>query len=160
MNTGDQATATISLVATGGTALMGTGTPVLQSVTLDALDQNGNPVIEQSNGLGPLSAAIENACTAGALPVVQDCQGASQYSGPQFTVSGNWVLNWVYGPCAGNTGTLTVNVVNPSGSSSDNTSVSDTSGGGFGTQQYPIGGTFSLGIASSCPWLVEIDSAG
>jgi hypothetical protein len=156
LDTGQEASVTVSLVASADAALSGMGPPTIQSISLQALDLAGNPVILYSDGSGNLSPVPNSTCSSNGQSIVS-CVGASEYSTPQFTVGGNWLVSWVFGPCQNGSGAFTLNVLNTDGSvSHDNPPHSETSAGNFGTQKYQTGGSFSVQVLSVCPWNVEV----
>jgi hypothetical protein len=157
LDTGQEASATVSLAATGGMALTGNGPPVIQSISMEALDLAGNPVILQSDSSGIVVSTTAPSCTTGGGQSLIACVGASEYTTPQFVVAENWVLSWVFGPCQNGSGAFTLTILNTDGSvSQDNAGYSETSAGNFGTQQYQTGGSYSVQILSVCPWNVQV----
>ena len=67
LSSGEQASATISLVATSGSSVVAAGTPALSSVSVDAVDsQSGEQVVEQGGSAGPpISSLVSAAAPAG-----------------------------------------------------------------------------------------------
>lgn len=157
LDTGQEASVTVSLAATAGNALTANGPPAIQSISMEALDLAGNPVILQSDTTGELVSIPASTCSTGGGQSLIACVGASEYSTPQFSVSGSWVLSWVFGPCQNGSGTFTLNILNTDGSvSQDNGPYSETSAGDFGAQQYHVAGDYSAQILSACPWNIEV----
>jgi hypothetical protein len=156
LDTGQEASATVSLAATADAALSGIGPPTIQSVSLQALDLAGNPVILYSDNGGTLASVPAPTCANNGQSVIT-CVGAAEYTTPQFTVGGNWLVSWVFGPCQNGSGAFTLNVLNTDGSvSQDNPPHSENSAGNFGTQNYQTGGAFAVQVLSVCPWNVEV----
>jgi len=155
MNAGDDATATVSLVVTGGTTLMASGGPSIQSVTLDALDQSGHQVVQVNAGGGPPIGQLLTACVNASGQLVVACSGSGVLSTPQFTVSVTWDLVWSFNSCPDATGTLIVTVLNADGSQLDSRTFSQPPSSNSGTQRYTSSGTFSLAINSPCSWSVQ-----
>jgi len=157
LDTGQEASVTVSLAVTGGDVLTGTGPAAIQSISLEALDLGGSPLILQSDSSGALVSLPAPACNTGGGQSLIRCTGASEYSTPQFTVVGNWVLTWVFGPCPSGVGTFSLSVLNPDGSvSPSNPGLSESSAGDFGTQRYQNDGTYSVQALSVCPWNFEV----
>jgi len=155
MNAGDEATATVSLVVTGGTTLMASGGPSIQSVTINALDQSGHPVVPVSASGGPAIAQLATACVSASGQVVVACNGSGILSTPQFTVNVTWDLVWSFNSCPDATGALVVTVLSSDGSKLDSRTFSQPPSSNSGTQHYASSGTFSLAINSPCSWSVQ-----
>jgi len=155
MNAGDDASATVNLVVTGGTALMASGGPSIQSVTVEALDQSGNQVVQFNPGGGPVTAILTTACSNPTGQAVVACTGSGVFSTPQFTVNVSWELVWSFGSCPDPTGSLAVNVLNPDGSQMDSRTFSQPPASNAGAQHYTSSGTFTLSISSPCSWSVQ-----
>jgi hypothetical protein len=156
LDTGEEASVTVSLTATADAALSGVGPPAIQSISLQALDLAGNPVVLYSDGSGNL-APVSAATCPNTSQAVLACVGSTEYTTQPFTVDGNWLVTWVFGPCQFGSGAFTLNILNNDGSvSKDNAPYTETSAGNFGTQNYQTGGTFSVQVLSVCPWNVEV----
>jgi hypothetical protein len=155
MNAGDDASATVNLVVTGGTTLMASGGPSIQSVAVEALDQSGNQVVQFNPGGGPLTGVLTTACTNPKGGTVVTCTGSGTFSTPQFTVNLNWDLVWSFGSCPDAKGSLTVNVLNPDGSQMDIRTFSQPPASNAGTQHYTSSGTFSFSVTSPCSWALQ-----
>jgi hypothetical protein len=156
LDTGQEASVTVSLTATADAALSGMGPPTIQSISLQALDLAGNPVVLYSDGNGNLTPIPASTCS-NSSQAVMECIGSSELTTQPFTVGGNWLLSWVFGPCQNGSGAFTLNILNTDGSvSNDNPPYTETSAGNFGTQNYQTGGTFSVQVLSVCPWNVEV----
>jgi len=155
MNAGDDASATVNLVVTGGTALMASGGASIQSVTVEALDQSGNQVVQFNPGGGPVTTTLTTVCSNPAGQAVVACMGSGVFSTPQFSVTVNWDLVWSFGSCPDPTGTLAVNVLNPDGTQMDSQTFSQPPSSNAGTQHYTSAGTFTFSISSPCSWSVQ-----
>jgi hypothetical protein len=156
MNAGDDASATVNLVVTGGsTTLMAAGGPSIQSVTIEALDQSGNAVVQFNPGGGPVTGQLTTACSNPSGKTLVTCSGSGVFSTPTFTVSATWDLVWSFGSCPDTTGSLTVTVLNPDGSQMDARTFNQPPASNAGSQHYSASGTFSFSISSPCSWSVQ-----
>lgn len=153
MNAGDDASATLNLVAVG--PMVASGSPSIQSVSIEALDQSGNPVVLFEPGGGPTVGQLVVACAAAGGQVAVDCKGSGSFSTPQFNVSGGWDFAWSFSSCPDSTSTLAVTVLNSDGSQMDSQTFSQPPSSGSGQQHYGTGGNLSIGVVSPCSWSVR-----
>jgi hypothetical protein len=126
--------------------------------------RNGTPPVQLGGAVTPASAAaplppagqvlLRQSGGGGGVPTVNLQTGS-------FTSPGSWDLNWSY-TCGSSPpqGNLTIDVYTTSGRFIANPpSLDQVGNGGQGTQQYNIGGTFTLNINSVCQWSVTAVTA-